>query len=285
VSARTVALAATALIAFASNSVLCRLALRGAAIDAASFTAIRMLSGAAMLVVVTAHRGMPLQPLAGTWTTAALLALYAVPFALAYTQLTTGTGALILFGTVQVTMLAAAVGSGDRPRAVQWAGAVVALSGLAYLVFPGLTAPPAGPALLMAIAGVAWALYSIRGRVLSNPLAQTTGNFVRSLPLAAATMLVFLPQAHAEPRGVALATASGALASGLGYVAWYAALRGLTAMHAGVVQLAGPVLAAAGGVLLLGEPLSIRLVLSAAMVLGGIAMAIVGGRDASRARA
>lgn len=274
---RTAALAAAALVAFASNSVLCRLALRGDAIDAASFTAIRVASGAAMLLAVTARRGEPLAPMAGTWTTAALLALYAIPFAFAYTELSTGTGALILFGSVQVTMMATAVAFGERPRPVQWAGAALAMAGLVYLVLPGLAAPPPGAALLMALAGVSWGAYSIRGRVLPNPLSQTTGNFVRAIPFVGATLLLFGAQAHAGPQGVTLALASGAVASGLGYVAWYAALRGLSAMHAGVVQLAGPVLTAAGGVLLLGEPLSLRLVLSAVMVLGGIAAAIVGG--------
>jgi drug/metabolite transporter (DMT)-like permease len=175
-------------------------------------------------------------------------------------------------------MLGAGVAMGERPAPLQWAGAVLAMAGLVYLVLPGVTAPPLGPALLMALAGAAWAGYSIRGRVLANPLAQTTGNFVRAIPLAALPVAAMLPQTVAEPQGVVLALTSGAVASGLGYVAWYAALRGLTAMHAGVVQLAGPVLAGAGGVLLLGEPLSVRLVVAAAMVLGGIAMAIRGRR-------
>jgi drug/metabolite transporter (DMT)-like permease len=270
-------LAAAALVAFASNSVLCRLALRGAAIDAATFTAIRIVSGAAMLLMLTAQRREPIRPMAGTWTTATLLALYALPFAFAYTRLSTATGALILFGTVQVTMLAVAIASGDRPRPLQWAGALIALSGLVYLVLPGLTAPPAGAALMMAVAGMSWGFYSIRGRGLANPLLQTTGNFVRAIPFAGAALLVFAGQAHAAADGVALALTSGAVASGLGYVAWYAALPGLSAMHAGVVQLAGPVLAGLGGVVLLGEPLSLRLVLSGVMVLGGILLAIVGG--------
>jgi drug/metabolite transporter (DMT)-like permease len=279
---RTAILAAAALVAFASNSVLCRLALRGAAIDAATFTAIRIVSGAVMLLAVTAQRREPILPLVGTWTTATLLALYAVPFALAYTWLSTGTGALILFGSVQVTMLAAAVASGDRPRPLQWIGAAIALSGLVYLVFPGLAAPPAGAAALMTVAGIAWGFYSIRGRSLPNPLRQTTGNFVRAVPYAVGALLAFAAQAHASAEGVALALTSGAVASGLGYIAWYAALPGLSAMHAGVVQLAGPILAGLGGVILLGEPLTLRLALSAAMVLGGILLAIVGASGRRR---
>jgi drug/metabolite transporter (DMT)-like permease len=279
---RTAALTAIALVAFAANSVLCRLALVEPVIDAASFTAIRVLSGAALLLVVAAPGVRDEAQPAGSWTTAAILAVYAVPFAFAYVQLSAGTGALILFGSVQVTMLAATLFSSDRPRAVQWVGAVLAMAGLVYLVLPGLTAPPADAALLMAVAGVAWGFYSLRGRIASNALAHTTGNFVRAAPLVTVVALLLLPRAHVEVEGVVLSVASGALTSGLGYVAWYAALRGLSGMHAAVVQLAVPLLAAAGGVLFLSETVSWRLAISASMVLGGIAIAVVG--SAPRAR-
>jgi drug/metabolite transporter (DMT)-like permease len=273
---RTAALTATALVAFAANSVLCRLALREPVIDAASFTAIRVISGAALLLLVTAPswRGTSFT---GSWTTAVLLAVYAVPFAFAYTQLTAGTGALILFGSVQVTMLAATLLSTERPAPMQWAGAALAVAGLVYLVLPGLAAPPAGAALLMAIAGIAWGLYSLRGRSASNAIAHTTGNFVRAVPFVAAVALLLLPRAHVQVEGVVFSAASGALTSGLGYVAWYAALRGLSGMHAAVVQLAVPLLAAGGGVLFLSETVTARLLLSACMVLGGIAVAVVTG--------
>jgi drug/metabolite transporter (DMT)-like permease len=274
---RTVALTGTALVMFASNSILCRLALRHASIDAATFSTIRVLSGAALLLAVAAWRTQPLRPMAGSWTAASLLALYAVPFAFAYTQLSTGTGALILFGSVQVTMLGTALGSGERHRAAQWTGAGLALAGLVTLVFPGLTAPPLTAAVLMAVAGASWGIYSLRGRVRLDPLGQTMGNFVRAVPLVGAMSLVMLSRAHMEPRGILLAVASGALASGLGYAAWYAALRGLTSMHAAVLQLAVPILAAAGGVIFMAETVSVRLALSTVMVLGGIAVSILGG--------
>jgi drug/metabolite transporter (DMT)-like permease len=272
-----VTLTVAAIVAFAANSVLCRVALRDTAIDAATFTTIRVVAGAAALLLVMAAT-QPRQRPAGSWTSAALLAAYAIPFSFAYTRLTIGTGALILFGSVQLTMLLWTVAAGERPRAVQWGGLAVALAGLLVLVFPGLTAPPWGAALLMAVAGIAWGVYSWRGRGSANPLAQTTGNFVRAVPMVAAVSAAAVPSARLDPGGAALAIASGAIASGLGYVAWYAALRGLSGLQASVVQLSVPVVAAAGGVVLLAEAVSARLIVAAIMVLGGIAAAIV-GRD------
>jgi drug/metabolite transporter (DMT)-like permease len=263
-----------ALVAFAANSLLCRIALHDGAVDAATFSTIRFTSGAVTLLLITIWSGRPAFPVAGSWTSAALLAAYAVPFSFAYTGLSTGTGALIMFGTVQVTMLAAALGSGERPHAAQWIGLSLALTGLVVLVFPGLASPPLAAAALMTVAGVTWGLYSVRGRGETNPLADTTGNFVRSVPLIAAVSLATLPRVHIEARGLALAVASGAVASGLGYVIWYAALRGLTGMQSAVVQLSVPILAALGGVIFLTETISIRLVVSGVLVLGGIALAL-----------
>jgi drug/metabolite transporter (DMT)-like permease len=263
-----------ALVAFAANSVLCRLALRDGAIDAASFSAIRLISGAATLLLLTTGHSKTAWRVDGSWTSAALLFLYAVPFSFAYLGLSAGTGALILFGSVQLTMMVSALRSGERPRPLQWLGIGLACAGLVYLVLPGLTAPPLGSAALMALAGCAWGFYSLRGRAATNPLAQTTSNFVRAVPMVLAVSALALPQLHVEPRGALLAVASGALASALGYVVWYTALRGLTATRAAVVQLAVPVLAAAGGVVLLAEMVTHQLVLSAAMVLGGIALAL-----------
>jgi drug/metabolite transporter (DMT)-like permease len=271
---------ALALVAFAANSILCRLALRGGAIDAASFSTIRFASGAVVLLLLTARTRRPVFPMLGSWPLACLLALYALPFAFAYTQLSTGTGALILFGSVQTTMVLGALGSGERPHAAQWAGLFVAIAGLVYLLSPGLSAPPLGPALLMAVAGASWGIYSLRGRG-ADPLARTAGNFVRSAPLVALGSVATFSQAHADAKGISLALASGIVASGLGYVAWYAALRGLTAMRAAVVQLAVPLIAAAGGVLLLSETVTLRLVVATILVLGGIIMTIPGGRRAS----
>lgn len=268
-------LTVAALVAFAANSLLCRLALREGAIDPATFTLVRFLSGAVVLAVVTARAQRPAVTTAGSWAAPIILTIYALPFAFAYTQLGAGTGALILFGCVQLTMLMAALMSGEQAHPLQWAGVAVALAGLVYLVFPGLTAPPPMAALLMAVAGVCWGLYSLRGRGSSDPLRQTAANFVRSVPLLLASSLPWLPRAHAEARGIVLAVLSGAVASGLGYVAWYTALRRLSALQASVVQLAVPLIAAAGGVLLLGEALTLRLAVATALVLGGIGAALV----------
>jgi drug/metabolite transporter (DMT)-like permease len=267
---------ALALIAFAANSILCRLALSEEAIDPASFTSVRLMAGAVMLyALVRGHRGGS-APLKGSWLSAAMLALYAVPFSLAYVSLTAGTGALLLFGAVQATMLLASVGAGERPDAGQWIGVVLALAGLVYLLLPGLASPPLMAAMLMLLAGVAWGVYSLLGKGSADPLRETAGNFVRAVPFAIAVSALMLRDLHLELRGLVLAIASGAVASGLGYVLWYAALRDLSGFTASIVQLAGPVLAAAGGVLLLDERISLRLAVAATLVLGGIALAIMG---------
>lgn len=264
-----------ALVAFAGNSILCRIALRHATIDAATFSTIRLASGAATLLLVTVWTQRRVSHAKGSWPSACMLFLYAVPFSFAYTSLSTGTGALILFGSVQVTMMIAALRSGERPHPLQWFGLGLALAGLVYLVLPGIAAPPLSGAALMALAGFSWGVYSLRGRGAANPIAQTTSNFVRSVPLVLAVSLIALPRFHAEPTGVVLAVASGTFASGLGYVVWYVALPRLTTTRAAVVQLAVPILAAAGGVIFLAESVSVRLVLSTAIVLGGVALAIV----------
>jgi drug/metabolite transporter (DMT)-like permease len=262
-------------VAFAANSILCRMALGQGSVDAATFSIVRVVSGAVMLLAVSARMRGSMFPVDGSWTAAALLVVYALAFAFAYNELGAGTGALIMFGCVQVTMPVAALMAGERPHPAQWIGLCIALGGLAYLVSPGLTAPSPVGAALMVIAGVAWGAYSLAGLGGVNPLSQTMGNFVRAVPLVGMVGLMFLPRLHIEPRGILLSVASGALTSGLGYVAWYAAVRGLTAMRASVVQLAVPVVAAIGGVLLLSETISLRLLLSTVLVLGGIAMAIV----------
>jgi drug/metabolite transporter (DMT)-like permease len=266
---------AVALVAFAANSVLCRMALGPGSVDAGTFSVVRVWSGALMLLAVSSHTRGSLRSIGGSWTAAALLVVYGFPFAFAYNQLSAGTGALILFGGVQMTMPFRALMTGERPHALQWVGLFVALGGLAYLVSPGLTAPSPAGAALMTIAGLAWGAYSLAGLGGVNPLAQTTGNFLRAVPLVSLAGLMFLPRLHIEPRGILLSVVSGAVTSGLGYVAWYAAVRRLTAMRASVVQLAVPVIAAVGGVLLLGETITLRLVLSSVLVLGGIALAIV----------
>lgn len=273
--ARTITFAALALSSFAANSILCRLALREGTIDPIAFSSVRLVSGAAMLLMVTFWIGGDVSGgTARRWASPTMLFLYAVPFSLAYTQLSTGTGALILFGAVQVTILALAVRSGETLRATQWSGALIALGGLVYLVLPGLTAPPLPSAALMAIAGVAWGIYTLQGRGVANPLGQTAVNFVRTVPLAIIVSILFARQIHVSRLGVFLAVISGAVTSGLGYTVWYSALRGLTATQAAVLQLAVPVLAAAAGVVLLMEPVSLRLVVSALLVIGGIALTL-----------
>jgi drug/metabolite transporter (DMT)-like permease len=273
---QTVSCTALALVAFAANSVLCRIALGRATIDAATFSTVRLIAGAATLLLVTAWMRREASYVEGSWISAGMLFLYAVPFSFAYTRLNTGTGALILFGCVQLTMMIAGLWSGERPHSLQWLGLSLAIGGLVYLVFPGLEAPSFAGAVLMALAGFSWGVYSLRGRGAANPLAQTTNSFVRTVPLVLAVSVVTLSQFHVQREGVLLAVASGSLASGLGYVVWYEALRGLTVTRAAVVQLLVPILAALGGVIFLAEAISWRLALSGVIVLGGIARALLG---------
>lgn len=271
---RTISYTALALVAFAANSILCRIALRNATIDAATFSTIRLTAGALTLLLVTRLVRSNAAPIKPSWLSAGMLFLYAVPFSFAYTMLSAGTGALVLFGSVQITMMVAALWSGERLHPLQWVGLGLALAGLVYLVLPGLEAPPIAGAALMALAGFSWGVYSLRGRGAPNPLAQTTSNFVRSIPFVVVVSLIALPQLHVEQQGVLLAIASGAIASGLGYVVWYRALRGLSAARASIVQLLVPFLAALGGVIFLAETISLRLVLSTVLVIGGIALAL-----------
>jgi drug/metabolite transporter (DMT)-like permease len=274
--ARTLALTAAAMAGFAANSLLCRAALRGGAIDPASFTLIRLASGAAVLAVL-ARRGDRERPLrASSWAAAFALFAYALAFSLAYLRLDVGAGALILFGTVQATMLAAGFRAGERWSLAQALGLALALAGLVVLTGPGTSAPDPLGAALMASAGLAWGAYSLLGRGCAHPLAATAGNFARSVPMAllAGGAAVWVWGADLSARGVALAVASGTLASGLGYSLWYAALPSLTATGAACVQLSVPVLAALGGAALLGEVPSARTTGAGAAILAGIALVI-----------
>lgn len=271
---RTVLLTSITMVAFASNSLLCRLALQHAAIDAASFSSIRLVSGAVVLAVL-ARAGAGRAPLARVdWAAATMLFVYVVFFSFAYLTLSAGTGALILFGAVQLTMLAAGLRAGERFEALGWAGFALAAGGLVYLVSPGVTAPTPLGAALMTVAGIAWGMYSLRGRGLDNPLAATAGNFLRAAPMALALSMLLYDRAHASPAGILLALASGALTSGIGYVIWYAALKGLSAIRAAAVQLSVPPIAAFGAVLFLAEPLTPRLAVASAAILGGIALVL-----------
>lgn len=273
-------LTAAAMVAFAANSVLCRAALGGGQIDAASFSAIRLLSGALALLSIHAVRRGVRAPRRAGWFSAALLFLYAVPFSFAYDTLTTGTGALILFAAVQATMLVAGLAAGERPRPLQWIGLAAALGGLTYLVLPGVTAPSPSGSVLMAVAGIAWGLYSLHGRGAVDPLGENRDNFVRSVPMVAAVSLLNVGDFEVTPAGALLAVASGALASAAGYAIWFTALRGLTATFAATVQLSVPVIAAVGGVFVMGESVTFRLVLASVLILGGVALALPRSRRA-----
>ena len=211
----------------------------------------------------------------GNWISATALLGYAAAFSFAYVSLPVGTGALLLFGAVQATMIVRGLTAGERMNGPQVIGFIVAIAGLVILVLPGLAAPPLVGALLMAGAGICWGIYSLRGRKSTDPLATTAGNFVRAVPFAVAVSLLFIRTTHPDVRGIIFAVLSGALASGLGYAIWYAALRGLTATRAAVVQLSVPVIAALGGVTILGEHITIRLAISAIAVLGGIALFVL----------
>lgn len=274
---RTPALTLLALCAFAANSLLCRLALGHASIDAASFTTVRLFSGAVtlwlLLALIGGRHAKPRQH--RRWLPAAMLFLYAIAFSYGYLSLDAGTGALLLFGCVQLTMLLTALRGGERPAVRQWLGIAVAFAGLAWLVAPGVTAPAPAGAALMAVAGIAWGVYSLLGRGATDPVLTTARNFARALPLALMASLLALPQFTISPEGLVLASLSGALASGLGYVVWYAVLPSLTATRAASVQLAVPLLTAAAGVVLLGEPLTARLVVAAGAIVGGIALAVI----------
>jgi drug/metabolite transporter (DMT)-like permease len=248
--------------------------------DPATFTAIRLASGALALGLLLRARPAAEGRKGGTaerWLSASFLFLYAAPFSFAYVTLPAGTGALVLFGAVQLTMIGAGLRGGERPHPREWAGLAAAVVGLVYLDLPGIGAPSPMGVALMALAGAAWGFYSLRGRRADAPLAQTAESFLLAAPmglLLAAVAAVMAPSTHLSGTGVALAVTSGALASGGGYAVWYAALPRLSATRAGTIQLTVPVLAALAGVLLLGEHLSLRLVLSAIAILGGVALAI-----------
>jgi drug/metabolite transporter (DMT)-like permease len=270
----TVILTSAAMLAFAANSLLCRLALQLKGIDPASFTSIRLVSGAITLAVIVQLRtGQPSLRHAD-WLSAAMLFAYAAFFSYAYLTLSAGTGALILFGAVQLTMFSVGLHAGERFGFIAWLGLALAVAGLVYLVWPGVAAPPLFGAALMAIAGVAWGVYSLRGRGVADPLGATAGNFARATPFALLLNLIFLADTYADTAGIVLAIASGAITSGVGYVIWYAALRKLSAMRAATVQLSVPLIAAFGGVTFLSEAITPRLAAATVAILGGIALVL-----------
>ena len=278
-STRVFILTLLAIIAFASNSLLCRAALKQTTVDAATFTFVRVFSGAAALWLIVKMRhasGLANdRHIRGNWLSALALFAYAAAFSFAYVDLSAGTGALLLFGAVQATMILWGLYKGERLDAIQIAGFVVAVTGLIVLVFPGLSAPPLIGSILMLGAGVAWGIYSLRGKGEKNPASVTAGNFARAVPFAAVVSIVFIRWLRVDIAGVSYAIISGAITSGLGYVIWYRALPGLKAASAATVQLSVPVLAATGGILLLGEPLTLRYLLASIAILGGIALVVL----------
>ena len=274
---RTLLLTALAMLAFAANSVLCRLALQQVSIDPASFASVRLVSGALMLALLLRIKGgaAPSASARPDWPAALMLWIYVACFSFAYVSLSAGTGALILFGTVQLTMFSVGLWAGERFAPLAWAGLALSVAGLVYLVSPGVTAPAPLGAALMATAGIAWGVYSLRGRKAPDALAATAANFLRAAPLALVLSLALVSSLKVSASGVALAVASGAITSGIGYVIWYAALRGLTALRAAAVQLSVPPIAAFGGALLLAEPITPRLWLATLAILGGIALVLL----------
>ena len=280
-TARTLALTALAMAAFAGNSLLCRLALQHTAIDPASFTTARLLSGALVLWTLVRWRNSRSALAAGDWGSAVALFVYAAAFSYAYLSLSAGTGALVLFGTVQATMLGWGLWRGQRLSRGQAAGLTLAMGGLVALLLPGVSAPPAVGALLMLAAGAAWGVYSLRGSGAGDPTAVTAGNFVRAAVLAVPLGVAGLPWASLDATGLLWALCSGAVTSGLGYTVWYTALKGLHPTSSASVQLSVPVITALGGVAFLGEPVTLRLALCSLAILGGIAWVIAGQRKAA----
>ncbi|PCJ47574.1 MAG: EamA family transporter [Moraxellaceae bacterium] len=266
-----------ALLAFAGNSILCRLALGNGVIDAGSFTAIRLLSGIIVLAVMltlTKNKGQSASK--GSWGASLMLFLYAVTFSFAYISLETGVGALVLFGSVQITMILASLISGNRLLYSEWIGVALAFSGFVYLIIPGLSTPSLMGFILMTVAGIAWGIYTLIGRGSKSPLSDTAYNFLRTLPFVAVLIAIFFQDSKLSQEGILLAVLSGGIASGIGYTIWYIALGGLSATQAAVVQLLVPVIAAIGGVIFANEMISLRLVLSSMMILGGILTVALG---------
>ena len=266
------------MVAFAGNSLLCRLALKHTAIDAASFTTLRLLSGATMLWLIVRLRRRKESRLAGDWFSAAALFVYAAGFSYAYITLPAAAGALLLFGAVQTTMIGYGLWLGERLRSLQLLGLVCAVGGLLGLMIPGFSAPPLMGSVLMLGAGVAWGCYSLCARGRGDPTGVTAGNFLRTVPFAIGLSMVMIGGASLDRAGIGYALISGALASGLGYVIWYATASVMTATSAAVVQLTVPIIAAAGGVVFLSEPVTLRLLLATLAILGGVALFLSQGQ-------
>jgi len=267
------------MVAFAANSLLCRAALKTTSIDAGTFTTIRLVSGALVLWLIAMLRGGG-KKVEGSWLSALALFAYAAGFSFAYLRLPAAVGALILFCVVQVTMISYGIWSGERLRAGQIVGLVLAIGGLVALLLPGLSAPPLEGAALMAVAGVAWGIYSLRGRRFRDPTLATAGNFLRAVPFTIILSLLIHSGISLDPAGLLYGIASGAITSGIGYAIWYAVLPSLAATTAATIQLSVPVITALGGIVFLGEAMTLRLLLSSVAIIGGIALVIAAKRRA-----
>ncbi len=284
---KTILLTVLALLAFAGNSVLCRLALNDNIIDAASFTSIRLFSGAIfllLLISINVHKSPQkiINIKAGSWLSALFLFIYAGAFSYAYISLDTGIGALILFGSVQVTMILSDIFKGKKLLLAEWLGLIIAFIGLIILLMPSASAPSLTGFLLMAISGIAWGFYTLAGRGSKTPLVDTTNNFLRTLPFIGLLMLLTLSHIELSNEGILLAVMSGTVTSGLGYAIWYSALSGLTVKHAAIIQLSVPVIAAIGGVIFSNETINIELITSSFLVLGGVLTVIMGKQSMER---
>ena len=274
--ARTISFTVLALIAFAANSVLCRLALGDRTIDASSFTVIRLLSGAIVLFLIIKIKNKSEVSTKGSWSASLMLFLYAITFSFAYITLDTGTGSLILFGSVQITMIFLSILSGNRLHVTEWLGVMVSFLGFVYLVLPGITTPSMFGFMLMTVAGIAWGIYTLKGKGSTNPVIDTAYNFLRTIPFVIILAVLAFNKMSYSSTGILLAVLSGAIASGIGYAIWYSALRGLSTVQAAVVQLLVPVIAAFGGVIFVSEAITLRLTVSAMLILGGILLVVLG---------
>ena len=278
---KTILFTGLALIAFAANSVLCRLALGESAIDASTFTIVRLLAGAIVLTVIMSiskikSNSNTNSSTKGSWPASIALFIYALTFSFAYVTLDTATGALILFGSVQITMILMSIFSGNRLHISEWFGMAIAFTGFVYLILPGVTTPSVIGFLLMTVSGIAWGIYTLKGRGSQNPIMDTAFNFLRTMPFVIILAVITIKYAHYSSEGILLAVLSGSIASGIGYMIWYSALSGLSVTQAAVLQLLVPVIAAVGGIIFVSESISFRLTVSSAMILGGILMVVLG---------
>ncbi len=273
----TTSLTCLALIAFAANSVLCRLALGNQTIDASSFTIVRLFSGAITLWLITKlSNKRSSATVKGSWTASALLFIYAISFSYAYIILDTGTGALILFGSVQLTIISISLISGTHLSLAEWLGITIAFGGFIYLIMPGVTTPPLPGFLLMSLSGIAWGAYTLKGKNSQNPLLETSFNFSRTLPFLIILSFLTYPYFNFSTTGLTLAIISGSITSGIGYTIWYTALKNLSSVQAAIVQLTVPIIASLGGIIFISETISFRLIISSSLILGGILLVILG---------